>query len=79
MASGHPVDGESPEFYLDLAQRLREAHRRANALPPDARIPVIRRLLGITEGVKRDPVRASERLDQVLQTLPLQVEDPPTR
>ncbi|WP_449657177.1 SCO5555 family protein [Streptomonospora wellingtoniae] len=60
MASGHPVVGESLEFYLDLARRLREAHRRADALPPDARIPAVRRLLGITEGVKRDPARASE-------------------
>ncbi|NYE45882.1 hypothetical protein HDA32_001002 [Spinactinospora alkalitolerans] len=67
------------EFYLDLARRLRDAHRRANALPEGVRIPVIRRLLTVTEGVKRDPVRASERLDKMLAELPPQVDPPPTR
>ncbi|WP_449337973.1 SCO5555 family protein [Streptomonospora nanhaiensis] len=79
MASGHPVEPDSAEFYLDLARRLREAHRRANALPDGVRIPVIRRLLTVTEAVKRDPVRASARLDAMLQELAQQAEDPPTR
>ncbi|WP_449289728.1 SCO5555 family protein [Nocardiopsis sediminis] len=79
MASGHPVEPESPEFYSDLARRLRDAHRRANALPEGVRIPVIRRLLTVTEAVKRDPVRASERLDRMLEELPPQVGEPPTR
>ncbi|WP_461001747.1 SCO5555 family protein [Streptomonospora sediminis] len=79
MASGHPVARESAEFYLRLARRLRGAHRRANALPTDVRIPGIRRHLGVTEAVKRDPLRASERLARMVRELPLQVEDPPTR
>ena len=79
MASGHPVRPEQPEFYLDLARRLKEAHRRANALPKDVRIPVIRRLLVVTEAVKRDPLRASERLDRMLDELPPQADEPPTR
>ncbi|GAA2005697.1 hypothetical protein GCM10009799_36450 [Nocardiopsis rhodophaea] len=70
---------ETPEFYLDLAERLRDAHRRANALPESVRIPVIRRLLTVTEAVKRDPVRASRRLDRMLEELPPQVDEPPTR
>ncbi|WP_082126518.1 SCO5555 family protein [Allosalinactinospora lopnorensis] len=82
MAPSNPVGSEDPadeEFYLDLAERLREAHRRAHALPEGVRIPVIRRLLTVTEAVKRDPVRASERLDRMLEELPPQVDDPPTR
>ncbi|GAB3208104.1 hypothetical protein GCM10027294_17400 [Marinactinospora endophytica] len=82
MAPGHPVGAdrpEEPEFYLDLARRLREAHRRANSLPEGVRIATIRKLLTVTEAVKRDPLRASERLDKMLRDLPSQVEDPPTR
>ncbi|WP_133740571.1 SCO5555 family protein [Actinorugispora endophytica] len=89
MAAGHPVEAGNPdeepesgrdqEFYLDLARRLRDAHRRANALPDPVRIPAIRRLLTVTEGVKRDPVRASGRLDRMLAELPEQAEDPSTR
>jgi hypothetical protein len=79
VASRHPVRPEDPEFYLDLARRLRDAHRRADALPEGVRIPVIRRLLTVTEAVKRDPLRASERLDRMLDELPPQVGDPPTR
>ncbi|WP_449405543.1 SCO5555 family protein [Marinitenerispora sediminis] len=74
-----PDRPEQPEFYLDLARRLREAHRRANALPDAVRIPVIRRLLTVTEAVKRDPLRASERLDRMLQDLPPGPEGPSTR
>ncbi len=81
-ASGGPDGSDVPpgaEFYLDLARRLREAHRRAEALPEGVRIPVIRRLLTVTEAVKRDPVRGSERLDRMLEEISTQVEDPPTR
>lgn len=82
MASGDAVGREGPpaeDFYFDLAERLRDAHRRANALPEGVRIPVIRRLLTVTEAVKRDPIRASEKLDRMLEELPLAPEDPPTR
>ncbi|MQA97342.1 MAG: ABC transporter substrate-binding protein [Streptosporangiales bacterium] len=70
---------EEAGFYADLARRLREAHRRAAALDEDVRIPVIRRLLIITEAVKRDPERASGRLDQMLAELESGAFDPPTR
>ncbi|GLU46634.1 hypothetical protein Nans01_09850 [Nocardiopsis ansamitocini] len=89
MAAGHPVvpegaDGgpkafQGQEFYLRLAQRLKEAHRRADSLPEPVRIPLIRRLLTVTEGVKRDPLKASERLDRMLAELSEQAPDPPTR
>ncbi|WP_017557186.1 SCO5555 family protein [Nocardiopsis baichengensis] len=77
--SGAPDAPPGAEFYLDLARRLREAHRRAEALPEGVRIPVIRRLLTVTEAVKRDPVRGSERLDRMLEEISSQVDDPPTR
>lgn len=73
------VAPEEAGFYEDLARRLRDAHRRAAALDPDVRIPVIRRLLIITEAVKRDPERASARLDQMLVELESGAFDPPTR
>ncbi|WP_449271886.1 SCO5555 family protein [Halostreptopolyspora alba] len=82
MAPGDAVGREGPpaeDFYSDLAERLRDAHRRANALPEGVRIPAIRRLLTVTEAVKRDPVRASERLDRMLEELPPAPESPPTR
>ncbi|GAB3489772.1 hypothetical protein GCM10027440_37420 [Nocardiopsis coralliicola] len=67
------------DFYLDLAERLREAHRRAEALPEGVRIPVIRRLLAVTESVKRDAARGSERLDRMLEEISAQVDDDSTR
>ncbi|GAA3988150.1 ABC transporter substrate-binding protein [Thermobifida alba] len=89
MAPGHPVEpseaDEDPEFaaerefYRDLAQRLKEAHRQANALPESVRIPVIRKLLMVTERAKRDPVQASERLDRMLVELATTAKEAPTR
>ncbi|TQN32550.1 hypothetical protein FHX37_2520 [Haloactinospora alba] len=73
-----PERPQQPEFYEDLAERLRQAHQRANALPEDARISTIRRLLTVTEAVKRDPVRASERLDRMLNELPDQGDEAAT-
>ncbi|UOE21767.1 hypothetical protein NI17_000070 [Thermobifida halotolerans] len=62
-----------------MAKRLKEAHSRANALPESVRIPAIRRLLMVTERVKRDPVQASERLDRMLVELAEAAEKAPTR
>ncbi|WP_245930469.1 ABC transporter substrate-binding protein [Allonocardiopsis opalescens] len=76
---GGPDRPADPAFYDDLARRLRDAHRRAAALGADVRIPVIRRLLGVTEMVKRDPARASARLDELLAGLPPDAPDGPTR
>ncbi|WP_449451339.1 SCO5555 family protein [Spiractinospora alimapuensis] len=67
-----------PEFYEDLAERLRVAHRLAESLPERVRIVVIRRLLVVGESIKRDPWRASERLELLLAELRSQAEDPPT-
>ncbi|MFW5419962.1 ABC transporter substrate-binding protein [Nocardiopsis sp. CNT-189] len=80
---GPPSEGAEPppgaEFYLDLAKRLKEAHRLAESLPEGVRIPVIRRLLTVTEAVKRDPVRGSERLDRMLKEISSQVDESSTR
>ncbi|GAB7098926.1 hypothetical protein JCM3263A_04000 [Thermobifida fusca] len=89
MASGHPIGPDATdddpefaaewEFYRDLAKRLKDAHRKANALPESVRIPVIRKLLMVTERVKRDPVQASERLDRMLAELGQTAKETPTR
>jgi hypothetical protein len=82
MASGHPIGPDATdddpefaaewEFYRDLAKRLKDAHRKANALPESVRIPVIRKLL-------MDPVQASERLDRMLAELGQTAKETPTR
>ncbi|WP_460859977.1 SCO5555 family protein [Nocardiopsis coralliicola] len=79
MADEDAEERRDADFYLDLAERLREAHRRAEALPEGVRIPVIRRLLAVTESVKRDAARGSERLDRMLEEISAQVDDDSTR
>ncbi|WP_084960082.1 hypothetical protein [Thermoactinospora rubra] len=49
-----------------LARRLREAHRRVRMLPPADRERLARRYLAICDLAKRDPRRASTRLDAFL-------------
>lgn len=59
------------ELAADLANRLRDAHRRVAALDasPDEKARVARRLIALTDAAKRDLVRASARLDLLLADL----------
>jgi CRP-like cAMP-binding protein len=61
----------SDELAADLANRLREAHRRVATLDasPDEEARVARRLIALTDASKRDLVRASARLDLLLADL----------
>lgn len=59
------------ELHVELARRLREAHRRVGALdlPDDEKARVAKRLIALTDASKRDVVRASARLDLLLADL----------
>ena len=61
----------SEELEAQLATRLRDAHRRVAALdvPDDQKARVARRLIALTDASKRDLVRASARLDQLVVDL----------
>jgi hypothetical protein len=57
------VDDE--ELFVDVANRLRDAHRRVAALewPEDEKARVLRRLLAISDATKHSLSRAAARLD----------------
>lgn len=59
------------ELAADLANRLRDAHRRVATLDAstDEKARVARRLIALTDASKRDLVRASARLDLLLADL----------
>ena len=61
----------SEELHVELAQRLREAHRRVASLDvdEDEKRRVATRLIALTDASKRDLVRASARLDLLLADL----------
>ncbi|MFG3440161.1 hypothetical protein ACGF0J_23165 [Nonomuraea sp. NPDC047897] len=53
----------------ELARRLREAHRRVRALPSADKARYARRYLAICDLAKRDPDRATARLEALLAEL----------
>lgn len=55
--------------YGVVARRLRDAHRRVAALPPDVRPEATHRLIKITDLAKRDLARAAEKLDAFMVEL----------
>ena len=61
----------SDELHVELARRLREAHRRVASLDvdEDEKRRVAVRLIALTDASKRDLVRASARLDLLLADL----------
>lgn len=61
----------SEELHVELARRLRDAHRRVASLEgtDDEKARVARRLIALTEASKRDVARASARLDLLLADL----------
>ncbi len=61
----------SEELYVELAERLRDAHRRVASMdaPEDQRARLTRRLIALTDASKRDAGRASARLDALLADL----------
>ncbi len=58
-----PLDDAA--LFADLANRLRDTHRRVASLDAtdDVKSAVVRRLIAITDASKHDLGRASERLD----------------
>jgi hypothetical protein len=61
----------SEELYVELAERLRDAHRRVASMdaPEDQKASFTRRLIALTDASKRDAGRASARLDALLADL----------
>ena len=61
----------SEELHVELARRLREAHRRVASLDvdEDEKRRVATRLIALTDASKRDVTRASARLDLLLADL----------
>ena len=61
----------SDDLAGELANRLRDAHRRVATLDatPDEKARVARRLIALTDASKRDLARASARLDLLLADL----------
>lgn len=61
----------SEELHVELAQRLKDAHRRVASLAAgdDEKAHVARRLIALTDASKRDVNRASQRLDLLLADL----------
>ena len=59
------------ELHVDLARRLRDAHRRVASLDvdDDEIRRVATRLIALTDASKRDVARASARLDRLLADL----------
>jgi hypothetical protein len=62
---------DDEELFVDLSNRLRDAHRRVAALewPEDEKARVIRHLLAISDATKHNLGRASDRLDVFLSDL----------
>ncbi len=62
---------DDEELFVELSNRLRDAHRRVAALdwPEDEKARAIRRLLAISDATKHSLVRASDRLDVFLHDL----------
>jgi hypothetical protein len=60
----------------ELARRLREAHRRVRMLPADEKERLARRYLSICDLAKRDPERASARLEAFLASLDVAPDTP---
>ena len=61
----------SEELHLELARRLRDAHRRVASLPvhQDEKARTAARLIALTDASKHDVARASARLDLLLADL----------
>ena len=61
----------SEELHVELARRLREAHRRVASLDvdEDEKRRTAMRLIALTDASKRDVARASARLDLLLADL----------
>ena len=61
----------SEELHVELAGRLREAHRRVRTLEAtdDQKARVAGRLIALTDASKHDVGRASARLDLLLADL----------
>lgn len=61
----------SQDLAAELAQRLREAHRRVGglSLPQEQKARIARRLIALTDASKHDLARASARLDALLADL----------
>ena len=61
----------SEELHVELARRLRDAHRRVASLDgtDDEKARWARRLIALTDASKRDVARASARLDRLLADL----------
>ena len=61
----------SEELHVELAGRLRDAHRRVASLQvnDDEKRRVATRLIALTDASKRDVARASARLDLLLADL----------
>ena len=61
----------SEELHVELARRLKEAHRRVASLPvdDDEKRRVATRLIALMDAAKRDLPRASARLDLLLADL----------
>lgn len=61
----------SEDLHVELAQRLRDAHRRVRTLEVDdaEKARVATRLIALTDASKRDVMRASQRLDLLLADL----------
>ncbi len=59
------------ELHVELARRLREAHRRVASLEvdDDEKRRVATRLIALTDASKHDVARASARLDLLLADL----------
>ena len=59
------------ELHVELARRLRDAHRRVASLDvdDDEKRRVATRLIALTDASKRDVARASARLDLLLADL----------
>ena len=61
----------SEELHVELARRLRDAHRRVASLEgtDDEKRRLAKRLIALTDASKRDVARASARLDLLLADL----------
>lgn len=61
----------SDELYVELAERLRDAHRRVASIdaPENQKARLTRRLIALADASKRDAGRASARLDALLADL----------
>lgn len=61
----------SDELQLELAARLRDAHRRVAAmdLQLDEKVCLVRRLIALADASKHDVGRAAQRLDRFLGDL----------